>query len=91
MKSMIAGTSYDSLRFVERNKTRKLSFVEWTVHTGQLTHRIMSFFDNCLPAVYKVIMLTRLCNVYPLTLHFYIVKLGFRGVFIFFLFSKDRF
>ena len=32
------------------------------------------------------IMITSLCNVYPLTPHFYIVNLGFTGVYIFFLF-----
>ena len=32
------------------------------------------------------IMLTSPCNVYPLTSHFYIVKLGFSGVYIIFLF-----
>ena len=30
---------------------------------------------------------TSLCNEDPLTPHFYIVKLGFTGVYIFFLFS----
>ena len=33
-----------------------------------------------------VIMLTCPCNEHPLPLHFYIVKLGFTGVFISFLF-----
>ena len=32
------------------------------------------------------IMQTSPCNEYPLTPHFYIVKLGFTGVYIFFLF-----
>ena len=32
------------------------------------------------------IMQTCPCNVYPLTPHFYIVKLGFTGVYIIFLF-----
>ena len=32
------------------------------------------------------IMKTSPCNVYPLTPHFYIVKLGFTGVYIIFLF-----
>ena len=31
------------------------------------------------------IMIKSPCNVYPLTPHFYIVKLGFTGVYIFFL------
>ena len=34
----------------------------------------------------QVIMKTSPCNVYPLTPHFYIVKLGFTGVYIIFLF-----
>ena len=32
------------------------------------------------------IMITSPCNVYPLTPHFYIVKLGFTGVYFIFLF-----
>ena len=32
------------------------------------------------------IMIASPCNVYPLTPHFYIVKLGFTGVYIIFLF-----
>ena len=32
------------------------------------------------------IRITFSCNVYPLTSHFYIVKLGFTGVYIIFLF-----
>ena len=32
------------------------------------------------------IILTSPCNVYPLTTHFYIVKMGFTGVYVFFLF-----
>ena len=39
-------------------------------------------------------MLTCLCNVYPLTPHFYIVKLGFTGVYIFsyfcYVLSKNK-
>ena len=37
-------------------------------------------------AVQPHIMQTCLCNVYPLTPHLYIEKLGFTGVFIIFLF-----
>ena len=33
-----------------------------------------------------VIIITCACNEYPLTPHFYIVKLGFTGVYIIFLF-----
>ena len=35
----------------------------------------------------QLIMITCPCNVYPLTSHFYIVKLGFTRVYRFFLFS----
>ena len=35
-------------------------------------------------AVSVYIMQTCPCNIYPLTPHFYIVKLGFTGVYIFF-------
>ena len=34
----------------------------------------------------RYIMITSPCNVYPLTFHFYIVKLGFTGINIIFLF-----
>ena len=37
---------------------------------------------------YLVIMLTCSCNVHPLTPHFYIVKVGFTGVYIIFLFCS---
>ena len=40
--------------------------------------------ENCTHE--KHIMQTCPCNVHPLTPHFYIVKLGFTGVYIFFLF-----
>ena len=37
------------------------------------------YFTNC-------IMITRLCYLYPLTPHFYIVNLGFTGVYFFLMF-----
>ena len=37
-------------------------------------------------AIVDLIMITCPCNVYPLTPHLYIVKLGFTGVCIIFLF-----
>ena len=37
-------------------------------------------------ALFLYIMKSCPCNVYPLTPHFYIVKLGFTGVYIIFLF-----
>ena len=41
------------------------------------------FFDvNVLQSIMK----TCPCNLYPLTSHFYIVKLGLTGVYMFFLF-----
>ena len=36
--------------------------------------------------MYKIIRKTCPCNVYPLGPHFYIVKLGYAGVYLFFLF-----
>ena len=46
--------------------------------------------EACVVICYtdKVVFVSsrKLCNVYPLTPHFDIVKLGFSGVFIFFLF-----
>ena len=44
---------------------------------------LKSLYD---PSPFSYIMLTRPCNVYPLTPHFYIVKLGFTGVYIILLF-----
>ena len=42
---------------------------------------------NCILYMYtSVITKTSPCNEHPLTPHFYIVKLGFTGVYIFFLF-----
>ena len=43
-------------------------------------------YEDC--DIFFLIMKTSLCNVhvYPLTPHFYIVKLGFTGVYIIFLF-----
>ena len=38
-------------------------------------------FNHCVP----LIRITCPCNIYPLTPHFYIVKLGFTGVYIFVL------
>ena len=42
------------------------------------------FFFSCF------IMKTRLCNFDPLKPHFYIVKLGFTGVYIIFLISDQN-
>ena len=42
-----------------------------------------------LPDSLSSIMITRPCNVYPLTPHFYIVKLGFTGVYIIFALNID--
>ena len=46
--------------------------------------KFIYFRPNELQLIY--IRITCSCNVNPLTHHFYIVKLGFTGVFIFFLF-----
>ena len=40
------------------------------------------------PSSVRPIMKTNPCNEHPLTPHLYIVKLGFTGVFIFFLFCS---
>ena len=37
----------------------------------------------------RIIMLTCLCNVYTLTPHFYIEKLGFTGIYIFLIFARN--
>ena len=41
-------------------------------------------YEDC--DIFCHIMKTSPCNVYPLTPHFYIFKLGFKGVYIIFLF-----
>ena len=40
--------------------------------------------------IFKNIMQTCPCNVHPLTPHFYIVKLGFTGVYIFLIFAPKH-
>ena len=50
-------------------------------------HRAPRIIMNCLvSSVLDSIRITSLCNVHPLTPHFYKVKLGFTGVYIIFLF-----
>ena len=49
---------------------------------GQAQNSLHANNSNCV----GLIMQTSPCNEYPLTPHFYIVKLGFTGVYIFFLF-----
>ena len=52
----------------------------------ETAHNELSHLDlQCLPSS-LCIMQTNPCNVHPLTPHFYIVKLGFTGVYIIFLF-----
>ena len=50
------------------------------------------YFTKTISRLFNNIMLTSPCNVYPLTPHFYILKLGFTGVYIIFLIfaSKHR-
>ena len=47
--------------------------------SGSITFSVVTY-------VHLFIMITSPCNVYPLTSHFYIVKVEFTGVFIIFLF-----
>ena len=49
---------------------------------GETVVVITSVPSHCLSFTIRI---TCLCNVHPLTPHFYIVKLGFIGVYIFFL------
>ena len=44
------------------------------------------FLSNEILYDKKNIMKTCLCNIYPLEPHFYIAKLGYAGVYLFFLF-----
>ena len=67
---------HDDLLFVV--KTHKL---RWYAHFSRAFGMAMT-----ISARDEGIMITSPCNVYPLTPHFYIVKLGFTGVYIIFLF-----
>ena len=53
-----------------------------------ILHRYMytQSFTNRQPHIDELIRKTCPCNVYPLKPHFYLVKLGFAGVYLFFLF-----
>ena len=53
--------------------------------SNYIVETVGRFRHSCQTTVTKAIMQTCPYNVYPLTPHFYIVKLGFTGVFIFFL------
>ena len=65
-------------RIFEHAKTKtRISFV--------ITAKLISAFVFATWIV-QHIMLTCPCSEYPLTPHFYIAKLGFTGVYIFFLF-----
>ena len=61
-----------------------------------LDHKMCAKTDKCsighaLPGVTATnITKTCLCNVYPLKPHFYIVKVGFTGVYIIFLISAQN-
>ena len=52
-------------------------------------HEQTQFNRICYFLFFGVIMLTCPCNVHPLTPHFYIVKVGFKGVYIIFLFLTE--
>ena len=45
----------------------------------------LSNISNRLQYAMLIIMITCPCNLYPLTPHFYILKLGFTGVYVIFL------
>ena len=54
-------------------------------------NEILNFYsiENCSilhVIIFVLIIKTCLCNVYPLEPHFYIAKLGYAGVYLFFLF-----
>ena len=65
-------------RFYAGNKTQ-LIHVRASVFTLHVQHIFL-----------KVIRKTCPCNVYPFEPHFYIVKLGFAGVYLFFLFLLQK-
>ena len=72
------------------NKEYALSFSEEKeLFFHRITHCVKCIFTNILSnqfSLYLDIRITRLCNLYPVTPHFYIVKLGFTGVYIIFIF-----
>ena len=70
------------------SKTKRNDLIPGINDTNSDTrHRIIcSHYSKKNTRDFKSIMITIPCYVYPLTPHFYIVKLGFTGVYIFFLF-----
>ena len=61
---------------VNNNNSDFIDFIEW--------------FHSCFLKLQIIITKTRLYNVDPLKPHFYIVKLGFTGVYIIFLISAQN-
>ena len=55
-------------------------------NTAALAVSVLKFISSSLSTITK----TRLYNVYPLKPNFYIVKLGFTGVYIIFLISAQK-
>ena len=53
---------------------------------GRLAVMLNTLSSLNIEIIIIIIIITCPCNVYPLTPHFYIVKLGFTGVYIIFLF-----
>ena len=67
------------------------STIESNIHSNaeqstSLNHMLPPYTCNSLSADSVHITKTCPCNVYPLKLHFYIAKLGYVGVYLFFLF-----
>ena len=58
-----------------------------SVHERHNQMQIM-YYNKCYTYAFNFETITKTCpcNVYPLEPHFYIVKLGFAGVYLFFLF-----
>ena len=54
--------------------------------SGRVGSRVSGFISY----FHHAIMKTCPCNVYPLEPHFYIAKLGYAGVYAFFLFSLQN-
>ena len=77
------GISLSQPRWLATERSKKVTLIQLLLY-AIWSRRFMLYF--VLPSLLFTIMKTSSSNVYPLTPHFYIVKLGFTGVYIIFLF-----
>ena len=67
----------------QKNQTNKQNTYVSNCFLAQNIDYNIDYTHNC---DVEIIRITCPCNVYPLIPHFYIVKLGYAGVYLFFLF-----